>query len=90
MKIVRTAVAGTLESSDAMVTVEPCEAGVRVEVESVVRKQFGEAIERAVRDVLGDMRVGGARVMVNDRGAVECALKARVETAVRRAGEVDA
>ncbi len=88
MEIVRAATAGSLESSDAMVTVEPCEGGVAIEIASVVLRQFGDAIERAVREVLGELHVERAQVRVNDRGAVECALKARVETAVRRAAEV--
>ena len=85
MEIVRAATAGSLESSDAMVTVEPCEDGVAIEIASVVLRQFGDAIERAVREVLGELHVERAQVRVNDRGAVECALKARVESAVRRA-----
>ena len=88
MEIVRAATAGSLESSDAMVTVEPCKDGVAIEIASVVLRQFGDAIERAVREVLGELHVERAQVRVNDRGAVECALKARVETAVRRAAGV--
>ncbi|MGJ4852067.1 citrate lyase acyl carrier protein [Bacillota bacterium Meth-B3] len=90
MEIVRAATAGSLESSDAMVTVEPREDGVAIEVASVVLCQFGDAIERAVRAVLNELHVERVQVRVNDRGAVECALKARVETALRRAGEVQA
>ena len=56
-----------------------------IEIASVVLRQFGDAIERAVREVLGELHVERAQVRVNDRGAVECALKARVESAVRRA-----
>lgn len=87
MKVVKTAAAGTLESSDALVTVEPGE-GVRITVSSVVQKQFGPSIERAVRETLGELSVTGANVTVQDRGALDCTLRARVETAVRRAGEV--
>lgn len=87
MNIVRPAAAGTLESSDALVTVEPAPQ-VKIAVSSPVQKQFGEAIKRAVCETLQELNVNGAAVTVQDRGALECTLRARVETAVRRAGEV--
>jgi citrate lyase subunit gamma (acyl carrier protein) len=51
--------------------------------------QFGPAIEASVREVLQDMGVVNATVTVADRGALDCVLRARVETAVLRGkGEV--
>lgn len=88
MNITRPAVAGSLESSDAMVTLTPAPDRLTVEIESVVLEQFGAEIDRAVREVLRDCGVDHAHILINDRGAVECVLKARVETAVRRATEV--
>ena len=84
-KIIRSATAGTLESSDALVTVAPHENGV----DSVVQKQFGEEIFRAVEETLRALEVKDARVSVVDRGALDCVIRARVETAVLR-GEEDA
>ena len=49
--------------------------------------QFGPAIESAVREVLTDMGVENAVVTVADRGALDCVLRARVETAVLRGME---
>ncbi len=89
MKIVKYATAGTLESSDAYVEIEPGESGVTVQLESVVQEQFGDAIECAVQDVLKNLGVEQARVRVADRGALECVIRARVETAVLR-GKGDA
>lgn len=86
MKILKNAAAGTVESSDAYVTVEPLGEGISVEVESVVIEQFGEDIERCAREVLAELGVEGARLVINDRGALDCVIRARVETAVRRAG----
>ncbi len=82
-KIVRKASAGTLESSDVMIELSPSDA-LEVAVESVVKQQFGAAIESAVRDVLQSMGVQAAAVRVVDRGALECVIRARTETAVRR------
>ena len=85
--IVKAASAGTMESSDAYVEIEPGEHGIRIQVESVVAQQFGDAIEKAVRDVLQECRVENACVRVVDRGALECVIRARVETAVLRGRE---
>ena len=41
MEILKSAAAGTLESSDAMVTVEPGEGGIELELSSGVMNQYG-------------------------------------------------
>ncbi|MDW5300118.1 MAG: citrate lyase acyl carrier protein [Sedimentibacter sp.] len=85
MEIKKKAVAGTLESSDIYVQVEPNENGIELELESVVYNQFGEEIEKTVREVLNDFDVKNVKIQLKDRGAVECAIRARVETALKRA-----
>ena len=84
--IIQKACAGTLESSDIYVEVEPMDAGGGLEltVNSVVYAQFGQEIEAVIRETLADLGVIDARVRVSDRGAVDCTIRARVETAVRR------
>ena len=89
MEIKLSASAGTMESSDAYVEIEPGTDGVKLQLESVVIGQFGEAIEKAVRNVLQELDVKNANVRVVDRGALECVIRARVETAVLR-GKGDA
>lgn len=84
MEIIRCASAGTMESSDVYVEVEPGEAGVQVQLQSVVLDRFGEAIHRTVREVLSELNVEQANVRVVDQGALECVIRARVETAVLR------
>ncbi len=86
-EIVRTAVAGTDEKSDAVITIEPNADGIVIELASVVKNQFGAAIEASVREVLEDMDVKNAIVKIADRGALDCVLRARVETAVLRGRE---
>ena len=83
-EIIKHAAAGTLESSDVYVEIEPNEAGIELELESVVIQQFGDAIRTVVYEVLEDCGVSGALVRVSDRGALECVIRARVETAIRR------
>ncbi len=85
MNILKSASAGTLESSDAYVEIEPAANKLAVSVESVVEKQFGDKIRTAVMDVLAENDVKSASVRIIDRGALECVIRARVETAVLRA-----
>ena len=85
MEILRRASAGTMESSDAYVEIEPANE-LSVSIESVVAKQFGDKIDAAVREVLLECGVKSADVRVVDRGALECVIRARVETAVKRSG----
>ena len=89
MDIIKKASAGTMESSDAYVEITPAQDGLNIELESVVMAQFGAAIDATVRQVLADHNVNNANVRVVDRGALECVLRARVETAVLR-GKGDA
>ena len=87
MIIKRKAVAGTLESSDVLVEISPGCTQVELEVESVVADQFGHQIELAVRETLEQFGVKQAGVRIRDRGALDCVLRARVETAIRRGSE---
>ena len=86
-EIIKMATAGTDEKSDVVVTVEPCENGLQLQIKSVVMNQFGPAIEASIRDVWGDMGIENAVVTVADRGALDCVLRARVETAILRGME---
>lgn len=83
MEIIQTASAGTMESSDVYVEIEPGQ-GIEILIESVVKGQFGDAIHRVVKEVLAEQGVENARVTVADRGALDCVIRARVETAVLR------
>ena len=83
MEILKSAVAGTLESSDCMVTVEPGE-GISLDLSSSVMNQYGRQIKAAVLETLERLDVKNANVTVVDKGALECTLKARVECAVFR------
>lgn len=87
MQIVKPASAGTMESSDAYVEIEPTKDGICVQLDSVVIEQFGDAIEQTVREVLKEHAVENVKVRIMDRGALDCVIRARVETAVLRGGE---
>ena len=83
MVIEKSAMAGTLESSDAQVTVEPAE-GLSLSIESSVLNQYGRQIRATVLETLERLDVKYARVTIVDKGALDCTLKARVECAVFR------
>lgn len=87
MKILKNASAGTMESSDVYVQIEPGSDGIQLQLESVVAQQFGDSIKEVVREVLSEMNVEHAKVRIVDRGALECVIRARVETAVLRGKE---
>ena len=87
MEILKTAVAGTLESSDCMVTVEPSQSGLEIELESAVIRQYGRQIRKVTQETLERLDVRNARVSIVDKGALDCTIKARVECAVMRAAE---
>lgn len=84
MEILKPAIAGTLESSDAQVTVEPGEGSIELALTSSVMNQYGRQIKAAVLETLERLEVTSARVTVVDKGALDCTLKARVECAVFR------
>jgi citrate lyase subunit gamma (acyl carrier protein) len=83
-KIVKKAYAGTIESSDVYVELEPKDVGLDIQIESVVLNQFGDAIREVVLEVLGQFEVQNAKVKIVDQGALDCVIRARVEAAVKR------
>ena len=82
--ILYSASAGTLESSDVYVEIAPAESGIEIDLNSVVQAQFGEEILAVVREVLEECGVDKAKLTIQDRGALDCVIRARVETAVMR------
>ncbi len=89
MKIVKTGIAGTLESSDVLVTIAPSkDVGIQIDLESVVQKQFGKQILQVVRTLLEGINVTDAYVTLQDKGALDCTIRARVEAAAYRAAGI--
>ena len=88
MEMMIDALAGTLESSDVMVRIGPAnEPGNQLEIDSIVKQQFGAAIEQVVRETLAQLGVTQANVVVDDKGALECFLKSCVHAAALRAAQ---
>lgn len=88
MNIIKPGKAGTMESNDMYVMVMPNpQDGIELELESIVMKQFGEEIKRVIMETLENLNVKDALLRVQDKGALNYTIKARVETAVMRAAE---
>ena len=85
MEIKKPAVAGTLESSDCQVTVEPGNGKVDFSLESAVIHQFGNQIKKVTLETLKDLGIDNVRISIVDKGALDCTMKARIEGAVFRA-----
>ena len=90
MELKAAGTAGTLESSDVMVTLEPTADGkIDFSLESSVINQYGRQIRATVLETLERLGVNSAKVIVNDHGALDCTIKARVECAFYRGCQCD-
>lgn len=87
MKIKKMAICGTLDSSDVLVTVKPSDEE-KITINSPVKSRFGGRIEKAVKKVLGENDCHNVDVTIQDSGALDCVIEARVLTALQR-GEED-
>jgi len=85
MKALGSVTAGSLESSDVFITITPLkEERLEYVIESIVIKQFGKRIRQVTEEMAKNADLTGARIHVQDRGALECTLRARLETAIER------
>lgn len=85
MKILKPAKAGTMESNDIYVMVQPGNGGLEINIESIVMQQFGKQIERTIRETLESLKVENVVVVAKDRGALDYTIRARIEAAIKRA-----
>ena len=85
MKIEKTAIAGTLESSDIQITVSKSTEGIQIELDSQVAKQYGTQIKKVMTDTLEAYGITEAKVKAVDKGALDCTIKARMVAAINRA-----
>ena len=86
-KILREAKAGLDDRSDVLVSISPGEAGsgIRIEIESTLMSLFGDQIRASVLEVVEGYCLTDLKLTVNDRGALDYAIRARVQAAIERA-----
>ena len=88
MKITRYGTSGSLESSDVLVKVSPnAGGGIEIILKSIAEARFGKQIRSLIEQTLKSLQVEEARVLVEDRSALDCTIKARLVAAVHRAAE---
>jgi citrate lyase subunit gamma (acyl carrier protein) len=91
MKIIQPAVAGTLESGDVMIRIAPLASQeIDLQINSSVEKQFGDAIRATILTTLQQYEVHGVQLILDDKGALDCVIRARLETVLVRASDVSA
>ncbi|MGB3367591.1 MAG: citrate lyase acyl carrier protein [Acidaminobacteraceae bacterium] len=85
MKIMNTVSSGTTESSDIRITIAPnILEEIKVNLSSVVIEQFGDQIKDLIISSVKELGITSAVITAKDRGALDCTIKARVQTAVVR------
>lgn len=78
--------AGSLESSDCLITVSESPT-LKIIIESVVFEQFGDDILKVLQTTLKENNVSNIAVLCQDKGALDYTIKSRLETALKRRGE---
>ena len=81
----KTAQAGTLESMDCVVTITGPEKNRVIEITGSASARFGTAMKKVINETLDGLEVSEpVRVHVQDNGAMDVILGARVEAAYKR------
>ena len=87
MEIKKTSVAGTLESSDIQVMISKGSNGIEIELDSEVKKAYGDQIEKVITETIKNYGLNDVKVKAVDKGALDCVIKARTLAAAQRATE---
>jgi citrate lyase subunit gamma (acyl carrier protein) len=87
MNLKKRAIAGTMESSDAMIEVIPWDQALEINLKSDVEKQYGGQILDLVKKVLKEENIEKACINIVDKGALDFTISARLKTALYRASK---
>ena len=90
MELKKIGIAGTVESSDISIIIEPTnKSGIEISLQSAVMKQFGRQIKGVIEETLKSKGVENAIVRAVDKGAVDFVIKSRTLTALYRSADID-
>jgi citrate lyase subunit gamma (acyl carrier protein) len=78
---------GTLESNDCLITVKTHDK-LEIVIESIVYDEFKDQIEKVIREVLSSMNQTALYVHIQDKGALDYAISARLITTIQRLEEL--
>lgn len=82
--IKRDSMAGSLESNDIMVEVHLNAHGREIELNSPVADLFSEQILKVAHEVLDEYHVDNVKLVLNDKGALDYTIRARIISALKR------
>lgn len=86
MELKQPAAAGTLESGDILIELEPNDGrGLQIKLDSTVANQFGKQIKAVIASTFEEMGIADGFVGATDKGALDCTIRARVKAALVRA-----
>ena len=87
VRILREAKAGLDERGDVIVCLSPAEenSGVQIDIESTLMSLFGDQIRASAVEVIEGYGLKDLKVTIRDQGALDYAIRARVQTAIERA-----
>lgn len=84
MEIKETASAGTIDKCDCLVTVSKGEGDIKINLSSKVLYQYGDSIKNTILQTLKKLNINDITVDVEDMGAFEYVIVARLEAAIYR------
>ncbi|NLW43468.1 MAG: citrate lyase acyl carrier protein [Tissierellia bacterium] len=82
-EIVRPARAGSVESNDLLVIISPAD-DLSIDISSEVSLQYGDDIKKVIEETLKKFGVEKAQIKIEDKGALDFTIRARVEAAILR------
>ena len=84
MEIKETASAGTIDKCDCLVTVSKGEGDIKINLSSKVLYQYGDSIRNIILKTLKKLHINDVTVDIEDMGAFEYVIVARLEAAIYR------
>ncbi|MEA2071263.1 MAG: citrate lyase acyl carrier protein [Asgard group archaeon] len=87
MKLQKTGQAGSLESQDILITIKQGEkdSGIVIDLDSPSLVQYGNRIKKEIEQTVKMFDCKDLHIQAIDKGALGFTIKARTETAIKRA-----
>lgn len=81
MNVEKSVSAGVYGKNDVKISICPADELI-VEIQSPVKCLYGEEMEQSIRRMLQESGICGAKVTVEDKGALSWVMEARLEAAI--------
>ncbi|MFW5888904.1 MAG: citrate lyase acyl carrier protein [Bacillota bacterium] len=75
--------AGSKESNDCLITIKKSDK-TKIKIDSIVGHLFYEQILKAVKETLASEDIENVEVLVEDKGALDYTIRARLKVAIKR------